>query len=131
MFRVLVCGARDWDDGGMVRRELALLLGSHRAESVVVIEGEARGADTWARQAAVSLGMQVLSFPADWERHHRAAGPIRNQKMLVEGRPDAVWAFHDDLESSKGTKDMVARAAKVGVPVTVFSHQSLLEEVDI
>ena len=29
----------------------------------------------------------------DWATHGRAAGPIRNQAMLQEGKPDVVVAF--------------------------------------
>ena len=52
----------------------------------------------------------------------RAAGPIRNQRMLVEGKPDLVIAFHDDLESSRGTKDMIKRSLKAGIRVWHYSH---------
>jgi hypothetical protein len=30
---------------------------------------------------------------AEWERLGRKAGPIRNQRMLEEGKPDLVVAF--------------------------------------
>jgi hypothetical protein len=65
------------------------------------------------------MGLPVESFPADWEQYGRAAGPIRNQQML-EAKPDRVFAFHEDLEHSKGTGDMVRRARKAGVPVEVI-----------
>ena len=37
--------------------------------------------------------------------------------MLDEGKPDTVVYFHDNIERSKGTKDMVSRAKKAGLPV--------------
>lgn len=45
--------------------------------------------------------MELLRFPAKWNEHGKAAGPIRNQQMLTEGKPDVVFAFHDDIASSK------------------------------
>ncbi len=36
--RVMVCGSRDWTDGGLIRRELSSLQGVD-----VIIEGEAPG----------------------------------------------------------------------------------------
>jgi len=42
--------------------------------------------------------------------------------MLDEGKPTYVLAFHDNLAESKGTKDMVTRAKKAGIPVEVWSH---------
>jgi hypothetical protein len=51
------------------------------------------------------------------KKFHKAAGPIRNEQMLVDEQPDLVVACHDHLERSKGTVDMVERAHAVGVPV--------------
>ena len=37
--------------------------------------------------------------------------------MLDESKPDLVVYFHDDIENSKGTKDMITRAEKANIPV--------------
>ena len=66
--------------------------------------------------------MEVLSFPAKWRQHGRAAGPIRNQQMLDEGLPTHVYAFHDHLDKSRGTRDMIDRAQACNIPITVFTH---------
>jgi hypothetical protein len=91
-----------------------------RLNPTVVIEGEARGADQLCRKEAVLRGIEVLRFPAQWERYGRGAGPIRNQQMLDEGQPDMVVAFHPDLARSKGTADMVKRAEAAGIPCEVI-----------
>lgn len=111
MKRVLVCGDRNWTNGRLIREHLQVL------GAEVVIEGEASGADSLARKAAEELGLEVVPFPANWKKFGRAAGPIRNQLMLDEGKPTYVLAFHNDIEHSKGTKDMVARARKAHIPV--------------
>ncbi|MDE1822352.1 MAG: DUF2493 domain-containing protein [Euryarchaeota archaeon] len=120
--RLLVCGSRDWADGEIILTELAALQGVD-----VVIEGEAPGADTFARKAAEQMGIPVLPFPADWGSHGRAAGPIRNQQMLDEGKPDLVLAFTDGLNTSRGTADMVARARKAGIETILVSHDGRRE----
>ena len=73
-----------------------------------------------AGNAAEALGIAVESYPAQWHRYGRAAGPIRNLQMLVEGKPDAVLAFNNCIEKSRGTKDMVARATEAGIPTEVI-----------
>lgn len=93
----------------------------------VIIEGEAAGADSIARDVAESLGIPVEKYPANWTAHGLAAGPIRNRQMLTEGKPDAVLAFHDDIEASKGTKDMVQAAMLADLPVTVVGHKGSRE----
>ncbi len=54
-------------------------------------EGGARGADRLARVWAQLGGIEVETHPAQWERDGKAAGPIRNRAMLVNGRPDWWW----------------------------------------
>ena len=112
--RILCCGDRHWTQKDKVIKVLAAL-----PLDTVIIEGEAPGADSMARDVALSMGMVVERFPAQWTRYGRAAGPIRNQQML-DARPDKVIAFHADLEHSKGTKDMVRRARGAGIPVEVI-----------
>jgi hypothetical protein len=115
--RVLVCGDRGWSDRGMVYAVLRVY-----PPGTVVIEGEARGADTCGRLAAQDCGFIVERYPARWSTYGRAAGPIRNQQMLDEGKPDVVEAFHDHIRSSKGIRDMVQRAEKAGIPVRIHKH---------
>lgn len=78
-----------------------------------VIHGDAKGADKASGRWALEQGIPVYAFPADWQKHGRAAGPIRNLQMLAEGQPDLVVAF----PGGRGTGDMVARAMAAGIPV--------------
>lgn len=113
MCRVLICGSRDWvDTGYQIFRFINRL-----PEDCVVIHGGARGVDSMAGEIATFLGLSVMEFPADWKRYGRAAGIIRNQQMLDEGRPNTVVYFHEDLANSRGTKDMVTRAQRAGLPI--------------
>ena len=93
----------------------------------LVLHGAARGIDTLAAGTAEALNLSVFPFPARWELLGRRAGPTRNREMLDAllgfqrgGYKAEVWAFHDDIDTSKGTKDMVRQARKAGVPVTVY-----------
>lgn len=118
--RVLVCGDRNWRDRDMLWECLNIM--HAKVGFGVVIHGAARGADTLAHQWAIGAGVPVLPFPADWATHGKAAGPIRNTRMLAEGMPTLVLAFHDDIEASKGTRDMVSRAKRANVPTYVLTH---------
>jgi len=109
--RILVCGGRDYDDSRAVWRALDRI--KSRGDLALIIHGDARGADRLADHYAETEGIPVLRFPADWERDGKAAGPMRNQRMLDEGRPDGVIAF----PGGRGTADMIARAERAGVRV--------------
>jgi hypothetical protein len=105
--RVLVCGGRDYSDLLTMTRELLKL-----DPLSIIVHGAARGADSVARLVAEHLGMQTEAHPADWNRHGKSAGPIRNQAMLDTGI-DLVLAF----PGGRGTADMVGRAKRAGVCV--------------
>lgn len=80
-----------------------------------MIEGGQRGADRLARDWAIARGVPKQTFEAEWSRYGPAAGPIRNQRMLDEGKPDRVLAFPGNI----GTRDMMAKAGRAGVPITI------------
>lgn len=112
-FKVLICGDRNWSDRKKIEDYIRTL-----PKGTVIIEGEAEGADRIAREVGERLGYEVKKVRADWSRHGRAAGPIRNKRMLEE-KPDLVVAFHGDISKSKGTKDMVSQADKAGIKVVL------------
>jgi hypothetical protein len=122
-YRVLVCGDRNWTNYSAIVDLLRRLQTTLREFSpkirLVVVEGEARGADRLGKVAARELGADVEKHPAQWSKFGRAAGPIRNQEMLDSGLHFAL-AFHHNLEESKGTADMVKRLKKAGIPVVVI-----------
>lgn len=108
--KVLVCGGRDYCDRAFLWGYLDHL---GPPEVSVIISGMATGADTLAARWGKRFGVPVREFPAEWDKHGRAAGPIRNQRMLDEGKPDLVIAF----PGGRGTADMVRRAKAAGIKV--------------
>lgn len=109
--RVLICGGRNFDDLPFLDRTLDAIHAKRRISSV--IHGGARGADSMAHFWAGASGIAIDVYHANWDRDGKAAGPIRNQRMLNEGKPDLVVAF----PGGPGTADMVRRAEKAGVEV--------------
>jgi hypothetical protein len=87
-----------------------------------IIEGDCRGADKISGFLARKHGLEVIPVPAKWNVYGLAAGPIRNQEMLDKYKPNLVVAFHNDIEHSKGTRDMVNRAIKAGIEVKIIKE---------
>lgn len=108
--RVLVTGGRDYHDRVHVWNTLCDL-DAARGPITCVIHGAATGADTeamlWARK------ILHAPFVADWRQYGKAAGPMRNARMIAEGRPDLVVAF----PGGKGTANCVAQARAAGIEV--------------
>jgi N-glycosidase YbiA len=116
---VLICGDRKWDDKECIRKYIETL-----SSETVIIEGECTGADQISKEIAEELGMEVLKFPANWSLGKKA-GPLRNAKMLKEGKPNLVVAFHNDIDNSKGTKNMIDKAKKAGIKVKIITQECL------
>lgn len=111
MKRVLVCGGRKFAE-----RELAfaVLTQLHRDEPIsCIIHGDQTGADTIAKEWAVETGIPHRPFPADWFGYGGRAGPMRNRRMILYGKPDLVIAF----PGGKGTVDMIRQAMRAAIPV--------------
>ena len=124
--RVLVCGGRDFADQDRLYNTLDAIHGQYTID--VLIEGEAKGADTLARKWAEAEGILVAKFPAQWKQYGVSAGPIRNKQMLDEGKPDLVVAFPSGrLSESKGTLNMVKQAQKAGLRVIVVGIDDVTE----
>lgn len=123
MKKMIVCGDRNWDNFDIMKSylEMAKMLGFD-----TIIEGEAQGADSMARDIGMALGFNVIKEPADWEHQHRAAGPIRNAKMLTH-QPSLCLAFHPNILESKGTLDMITKARVAGVPVILVDLEENLQ----
>lgn len=112
--RILVCGGRDYLDYNYLDITLFDILDiGITGKDHTIIQGEAKGADFLSKVFAHEYELKVESFPANWKKYGKAAGSIRNQQMLDEGKPDLVVAF----PGGTGTADMVRRAKKAGVEV--------------
>lgn len=126
-FRVIVTGSRDWRDSATVFLALNDLLHEHDDRLVLVhgacLTGADGIADWWAKDAVEKFGHDVTveRHPANWDRHDRAAGPIRNQEMVDLGA-DVLLAFQ--VGNSRGTADCIRRAEKADIPVRRYQRTS-------
>jgi glycogen synthase len=109
--KILVCGGRDYKNVDVFCAEMDRL---HKEVVITkVITGDAKGADTMAWQWAEARNIPCSVYHADWKRHGKSAGPIRNQLMLDDAKPELVVAF----PGGPGTRNMMEIARKAGVAV--------------
>lgn len=107
---VAVTGGRNYNDRGKVWKSLDALVEIHGDVRLVV--GDCSGADQLAREWADERGIHKDVFVADWDKHGRAAGPIRN-KVMVDFGFDLLLAFPGGF----GTANMIKQTEKQGVRV--------------
>lgn len=102
--KVIIAGGRDFGDYRFLK-ESVIGLNINISE---IVSGNAKGADALGEQFAFENNIPVKSFPANWGKHGRSAGPIRNKEMADYA--DILVAFWDG--KSKGTKSMIELANK-------------------
>ena len=108
--RVIVCGGRDYEDRARV---FAALDSLHAKRPITtIVHGDARGADSLAKDWALERGIDQEAHPADWRKLGEVAGPLRNDRMASLGA-DGCVAF----PGGRGTADMVRRAEANGIKV--------------
>ncbi len=120
---LLIFGSRGWSDWQTIARVLVPL-------PILLIEGEADGADTIARAIVVYRGGHYQPYPARWAKHGLAAGPLSDQEMLDMGRPSrAVGFIYGPVDSpwSRGSADMARRLVRAGVPIQIYRDGGVLE----
>lgn len=121
---VLVCGGRGFTQYETVERYLDMLNALHGFTRV--IHGAAIGADRCADQWAGFNRIDCTKFPAEWKTYGKGAGPLRNARMLNEGRPDLVVCF----PGGKGTGNMRMQAEQAGVKIIDLADEKLRLQIE-
>lgn len=114
--RVLICGGRDFHRYVFIYDTMDAIEEERPVSHVIV--GGAPGADYWGEAWAYHNRKPFTVFKAEWKRYGSSAGPRRNARMLVEGKPDIVVAFpRANGEWGKGTLNMISQAEAAGIEV--------------
>lgn len=110
--KVLVCGGRRYSN---YMRAYAVLDKLHAKVGITcIVCGGDKGADRLGYQWSMRREIKCVTVPAEWLKlNTRAAGPIRNTRMLDEETPDCVVAF----PGGSGTRDMCAQSEERGTTV--------------
>jgi len=133
-FVVLITGSRDWHDFTMIETELRSLRERHGV-SLLIMQGSCKGADLIAESVCKKLEINYIGFPAKWMTFGSPrAGAIRNHEMLTFLRQylslDEVLAFHENIENSRGTKNMVNLCKEAGVRIKLFNERGFVKYIN-
>ena len=124
MRAIIVAGGRSFQDYEGMKTTLNGLIDRKDENDITIVCGMAKGADLLGKKYAEENGMSVAEFPADWNKHGKSAGYIRNKEMLdfakeVNGMLVAFWDGY-----SKGTKQMIDLASKEGLSHKVIMYEN-------
>lgn len=110
--KVIIAGSRHIQGVGMLDFIESVVRASGFDVTEVVC-GMAPGIDTYGREWADFKWKPVRKLPADWKKHGKAAGPIRNREMAKYA--DALILIWDG--KSRGSANMLDQARVHGLQV--------------
>lgn len=113
--KVIIAGSRHINDMSALRRAIEL----SKFDITEIVSGGASGVDTLGEIYAAEKGIPVKRFPADWDKHGRSAGPIRNGEM-AEYADALIAVWHG---ASRGTANMIKQASYKKLRI----HQHIVE----
>ena len=112
--RVVIAGGRKFDNYELLREICDGVI----PVTPEIVSGGARGTDKLGERYAKEKGFDLKLFPAEWDKHGKGAGHIRNRQMAEYG--DMLIAFWDG--ESKGTKNMIETSMKLGLKVLIHKY---------
>ncbi len=124
--RITVCGSRNFIDEKFVNKYLSEFIQFLKKQfeneiNIIIISGKAKGPDTFGENFAKNNNLQIEEFPADWDKHGKRAGYIRNKEMIDIS--NIVIAFYDG--TSKGTAHSIKLAKDKGILTLVAGTKEI------
>ena len=120
-YKIIIAGGRDFNDYTLLTKVCNEAIPRMAGDNTpVIISGGAAGADSLGEQYAQENGIAIERHPADWTKHGKAAGPIRNAEMAACA--DFLIAFWDG--KSRGTQNMMMNAVKKDIPCIVVTYNT-------
>ena len=115
--KVIIAGSRGFSDFQLLFAKCEEIF-KDKSE-IEIVSGTAKGADKLGEHYASLKGYSVARFPADWDKHNKQAGMLRNREMAEYS--DCLIAFWDG--ESRGTKNMIDLAQSKGLEVHVIVYK--------
>lgn len=114
--KVIIAGGRDIN---LSKDEIQKIVDESGFEVTHLIEGDANGIDNSGKNWAINTNTDLTTIKADWNKHGRAAGPIRNREMAEMG--GALILIWDG--KSKGSASMLREAKRADLLI----HEEVID----
>jgi len=121
--KVIVAGSRSFDDQALMDKWIRRMKTIGIEE---IVSGHAKGADACGELVALNQDINLRLFPADWNQHGKAAGPIRNREMADYA--DMAIVFWDG--KSPGSMNMIEVMMARKKPVMIVPFKEKTDEKD-
>lgn len=118
--KLIIAGGRDFNDYPLLQIETQRFLVecNFNPTQLIIVSGNAKGADTLGEIFAEKYHFPITSFPANWNEFGKRAGPIRNEEMAKFATHAII--FWDSVSS--GSKNMIENAKKYNLTYKVINY---------
>jgi len=120
--KTIIAGTRTFNDYELLVSKLTEFRLTH--DITEIVSGGAIGADRLGEVYAMRNDIPIKPFPANWNKHGNAAGPIRNRQMAEYA--DQLIVFWDG--SSKGTENMIDSMDKQKKPMYMVLYNMVTKK---
>lgn len=118
-FKVIIAGGRNFNNFPLLRTKMdEFLVNKIKTHQIVIVSGGARGADTLGEKYGKLKGFKIIRIKANWNKHGKAAGFVRNKEMLDIA--NGVVCCWDKV--SKGTGHLVKITKQTSTPINFIYY---------
>ena len=114
--KLIVAGSRNFKDYEFVKNAIDNL--PFKPDEIV--SGNASGVDQSGEKYAKEKGIDLVIFPANWTKHGKSGGCLRNERMI--NYADALLVIWDG--ESRGTQHMISLAIDAGLKVWKYLYDA-------
>ena len=118
--KLIIAGGRDFNDYQLLQLETQRFLVEQgfNPSQLIIVSGNAKGADSLGEEFAEKYNFPIATYPADWNKNGKAAGPIRNEEMANFATHAII--FWDSI--SRGSKNMIETARKYNLIYKIVKY---------
>lgn len=122
--KLIIAGSRTFNFDYDFIHEALYAVNNYKSKfkELEIVVGGAKGIDKSAKDYAINWKIPHITFPADWNSHGKAAGPIRNKQMAEYA--DALLLIWDG--ESKGSASMKREMEKLNKPIYEIIIKNML-----
>ena len=114
--RIVIAGCRNYTNYEEAKKFILSCINEYsKTASIVILSGTCKGADLLGEKFAKEQNLPIRYYPAEWKRFGKAAGPIRNKKMINDCHE--VICFWD--KKSYGTASLIRYAKAAKIPIRI------------
>jgi len=121
--KIAIVGTRNFSKLDLIKTQLSIIYTKLGTDDITIVSGGCRGVDKEAEEIAKTFGFKTKIYEANWDKHGKAAGPIRNSEIVKNA--DIFIVFWDN--KSHGTRDTINKIIDAGKPLRVYNEKCTVE----